>query len=119
MATTGARAVLPLFRERLLISAGGGFGWRLTTEEVETEGNLTAQCTSYRHVGGHGPTEIAEIMYLPNQHIGIGFHVRNFQISSGGLTPGAYYSNRFYGTTYKDSFLLIGAEVSLRWATRH
>lgn len=117
LATTGGRFVFPLFQERLLLSAGVGFGWLWTNEKVQT----TAQtmCESCRHVGGHGATEVAEIMYLPKPHVGIGIHVRNVQINSSGLTLDANDSNIVFGTKYKDRFLLIGGEISIRFGTRH
>jgi len=117
LVTTGARLVLPLFREHLLISAGGGFGWLRTNEHVQTQANETAECVSCRGVGGHGPTEIAEIMYFPDRRLGVGFHVRNVQINSSGLNandPNIYPP----GTKFRDRFFLIGGEVSIRFGKR-
>ena len=116
--TTGARGVLPLFRERLLISAGAGFGWLRTNEHVYTQSNVTAQCSSCRSVGGHGPTEVVGVMYMLERRFGIGFHMRNVQITSFGLNandPAIYPA----GTRFKDRFWLIGGDLSIRFARRY
>lgn len=67
--------------------------------------------------GAHGPTEVAEIMYFPSRHFGIGLQVRNVQISTpSGLS---YAAGPLYGPiTYKDRFLLIGGTISLRVGSR-
>jgi len=117
--TTDARAVLPLFRERLLLSAGGGMAW-LNVHQAAQTGNAQVQggCIYCQPpTGGHGPTEIAEIMYLPNRHFGIGFHVRNVQVKSPGLDFSSV--NSLPGITYKDRFWVIGGQVSMRFGTRH
>jgi hypothetical protein len=119
LVTTGGRLVLPLFKERLLLSAGGGFADLTSFEHPNTTGNTQATCISCQSVKGHGPTEIAEIMYFPGKHMGIGFHVRNVQISSSGLTPDGIFSNSFFGTHYTDRFWLIGGVISFRgWQRR-
>jgi hypothetical protein len=117
--TTGARGVLPLLDERLLISAGGGFAWLSTDEHAQPTGSEQLECETCRSVSGHGPTGVAEVMYMFNQHIGVGVHVRYVNIRSTGITPAGNVGNLFYGTTYKDSFFLTGVEVSIRFGTRH
>jgi hypothetical protein len=116
--STGARLVLPLFRERLLLSAGDGYSWLRSSEHVVTgSSNVKSECTSCRSIGGSGPTEIVEIMWMLERRAGIGFHVRNVQIKSSGLAPAAsvYYPS---GMKFKDRFFLIGGEVSIRFGRR-
>jgi hypothetical protein len=122
---TGARGVLPLWHDRLLISAGAGWAWLETFERAQpSASNQQVVGCSGNGVGclsasGSGPTEIVEVMYLPNPHIGIGVHFRNVQISSSGLDANGLYSHVNFGTTYKDRFSQVGAEISLRLGTRH
>jgi hypothetical protein len=119
LVTTGGRFVLPLFKERLLLSGGAGFAVLSSDEHPKTTGNTQATCLSCQSATGHGPTEIAEIMYFPGKHLGIGFHVRNVQIGSSGLTPDGIFSNSFFGTKYTDQFRVIGGVISFRgWQRR-
>lgn len=119
LVTTGGRVVLPLFKERLLLSVGGGFAALSSVEHANTTSNTKATCLSCQSVKGQGPTEIAEIMYFPDRHVGIGFHVRNVKVSSSGLTPEGIFSNAFFGTRYTDQFRVIGGVISFRgWARR-
>jgi hypothetical protein len=109
--TSDVRFVVPLFRDRLLASAGGGIAWLQVSEAPQAVGNEQLQwCYSCQGQRGHGPTEIVELLYLPNEHVGFGFHVRNVQTSSGAFSPGA---------NGRPSFLLIGGSVSLRFGTHH
>ena len=113
LVTTGARAVLPLFRDHLLVSAGGGFGRLRSLEHANSNGG-SAACDSCQFAAGHGPTEVVEVMYFPNQHLGFGVHARNVQINSSGLTTDGIFSNAYLGTTYKDQFFMIGGSISIR-----
>lgn len=116
--TTDVQGVLPLFREHLLISAGGGIDWLMVRSHPQTNAQVEGACLYCPPPqGGHGPTEVAEIMYFPKQFLGIGFQVRNVQVSSGGLSQVA--GPVFGPITYKDRFFLIGGEVSIRFWTRH
>jgi hypothetical protein len=117
--TTDGRLVLPLFRERLLVTAGGGIAWLQVSEAPQAVGNEQLQgCDTCQGHRGHGPTEVVELLYMPFKHIGIGFHVRNVQVSSNGLTPDS--GPRPGGSiTYKDRFLSIGGAVSFRFGMRH
>jgi hypothetical protein len=119
--TTGARGVLPLYRERLVLSAGAGFAFLQVNSRPSTQSSdQVAGCNPCQSFGQHkGPTEIAEVMYFVNRHIGIGFHVRGVQTSSSGLTTNSALSNAILGTTYKERFFLIGAEVSIRFPILH
>jgi len=116
LVTIGARFVLPLMKERLLLSAGAGFAYLRAFEQAST--TAQASCYSCLSTSGHGPTEIGEIMFFPSRHVGIGFHVRNVQISSSGLTADGIFSNSFFGTKYTDQFFLIGGSISFRGAER-
>ncbi len=108
------RAVLPLLRERLQISAGGGMAWLGISESADT-GNISVPQTCPPVCGdanGHGPTEVVEIKYFPGGgHVGFGFHVRSMQIKSSGLN----FNSAGLGGTYNDNFLLIGGQVSVRF----
>lgn len=108
------RAVLPLFRERLQISAGGGMAWLGISESADT-GNVSVPQTCPPVCGdanGHGPTEVVEIKYFPGGGpVGFGFHVRAMQIKSSGLN----FDSASLGGTYNDNFLLIGGQVSVRF----
>jgi hypothetical protein len=115
---TGARAVLPLWQDRLLISAGAGWGWLRTLERAQPSSSNQqligcsggpASCLS---ASGSGPTEIVEVMYLPNAHLGIGLQFRNVQVSSSGLDANGLYSHVDFDTTYKDRFFLIGGDLA-------
>ncbi len=123
--TTGARAVLPLWQERILISGGAGWGWLRTFERAEptSTNQKLIGCSggpvSCLSASGNGPTEIVAVMYMPSPHIGIGVHYRNVQIRSSGLDANGLYSNANFGTTFKDRFSLIGAEISVRFGERH
>ena len=109
--TSDARFVLPLFRDRLLVSAGGGIAWLQVSEAPQAVGNEQLQgCYTCQGRRGHGPTEVVELSYLPNQHVGFGLHVRNVQTGSGAFSSGANGDLRF---------LSIGGGVSLRFGTHH
>jgi hypothetical protein len=112
--TLNVQGVLPLFREHLLISAGGGVGWLEVRSNAQTgNAQVSGGCPSCPPPqGGHGPTEVAEILYFPNRHIGFGLQFRNAQISSPGLSSVA--GPIFGPITYKDRFYLIGGEITVR-----
>jgi hypothetical protein len=109
-----SRVVLPLFRERLQISAGGGLAWLGISQSANT-GNVNVPATCPPICGdarGHGPTEVIEIKYFPGGgRVGFGFHVRGMQVHS----PGLNFDAAAAGGTYHDSFLLIGGQVSVRF----
>jgi len=115
MITTSARAVLPLFDERLLIS--GGAGLALLFADINPSGNEQfSGCYSCRSRRGHGPIEMAEVIYFPDQgrHFGIGFRVAPVQITTtGGFSAATAGANP--NQIFKDHFLLIGGGVSLRF----
>lgn len=120
MTTLDFQGVLPLFRDHLLISAGGGVDWLMVRSRVQTNANTQIQGTCFScppPQGGHGPTEVAEVMYLPLRYLGVGVQVRNAQVSSGGLTEAA--GPLFGPITYKDRFFLIAGEATLRFWTHH
>jgi hypothetical protein len=109
------RAVLPVLRNRLQISGGGGLAWLEATGTANAGGvNVTQVCppVCLGDLRGHGPTEIVEVKYFPgNGHVGFGFHVRAIQVKSSGLNFAAANS----GGTYHDDFLLIGGQVSFQF----
>ncbi|HEY1760696.1 MAG TPA: hypothetical protein VGG72_35300 [Bryobacteraceae bacterium] len=116
--TLNAQGVLPLFREHLLISAGGGIGWLEVRSNAQTgSAQVQGGCPSCPPPqGGHGPTAVAGMMYFPNRHVGFGLQFRDVQISSPGLSQVA---GPFYGPiTYKDRFYLISGEISVRFGKR-
>ena len=117
-----ARLVLPLFRERLLISGGGGVGWLQMNQYINTGGNEQVQggcggdCQSR---SGHGPTEVAEIAYFPKSYLGFSFKFRNLQISSPGLAPEAGVGAGGRSVAYRDRFTSIGGGITFRLGTHH
>lgn len=118
LTTTDFEGVLPLFREHLLISGGGGIGWLQVRSHPQTNAQVEGTCIYCPPPqGGHGPTEIAELTYFPSRYIGIGLQIRNVQVSSPGLT--AVAGPVFGPITYKDRFFLIGGNVSLRLWKHH
>lgn len=118
--TTGARLVLPLRREKLLLSVGAGWAYLRAFEhpQATSDNQQFLHCPSCRSVSGNGPSEVAEVMYMVNPHIGIGAHYRNVQINSSGLDANGLFSNAFYATTFKDRFSVVGAEISFRFQNR-
>lgn len=114
-----ARGVLPLFHEHLLLSGGGGVGWVEVRSHAQTGSagviGGCAYCPSPQ--GGHGPSEVGEVTYLPNKHFGLGLEFRHVGISSSGLSSTA---GPLLGppVTYKDHFLLIGGVISVRFGDR-
>ena len=119
LVTTGARVVWPVFHERLLLSAGGGFAALSSFQRAQAGGNEQVQCTTCQSVSGHGPTGVAEVLYMFQKHIGVGLHVRYVNIGSSGLTLASEISGGLVGTKYRDGFFLTGAEISLRFGTHH
>lgn len=132
--TTDARAVIPLFRERMTISAGGGMAWLMVDQQPDTAGNEQLQgCIDCQSRRGHGPTEVVEVMFLPSRdkgsfEMGFGFHYRMVQISSpgisayGGLTAAAPYGAFIpfsAGVTYKDHFSSFGGTFTFRFGRHH
>lgn len=96
-----------------------GIAWLQVSQSPQAAGNEQLEgCDSCQGRRGHGPTEVAEVLFLPFEHFGFGFHVRNVQISSNGLTPD---SGPVSGgsITYKDRFLSIGGEISIRLGVHH
>jgi hypothetical protein len=107
----GGRFVLPLFREKVLLSAGGGWSGVQVSEAIQTNPNEQGTCISCEFHRGWGPTEIAEVMFFPGdqRNVGFGFHVRGVQAITNGLSvSGSTVSG-------KDHFLLIGGSVSIRF----
>lgn len=108
-----------------MISAGVGWAWLETFERAQANASnqqligCSGNGVSCLSASGSGPTEVVEVMYLPNPHLGIGVHLRNTQISSAGLDANGLYSHVNFGTTFKDRFSQVGAEISLRLGTRH
>jgi hypothetical protein len=115
--TTGVRFALPVWRERLLFSAGGGWAGLFTSEQITSPDSYSydeplPQCYSCRSRHGWGPTTVAEIMVFPSstRRLGFGFHVRTAQIHSDGISfrkPTSQGAN--------DRFMMIGGAVSIRF----
>jgi hypothetical protein len=113
MLNIGARFVLPLAHDRVLLSAGPALTGLMVNEAIVAQPNVVDTCSSCQSRRGWGPSGIAEILFFPEESrtIGFGFHVRYVQINSNvslrtGLTgpsPG------------NDRFLLIGGTVSFRF----
>ncbi len=131
--TTDARAVIPLFRDRMTISAGGGMAWMTVDQQADKVGNEQLQgCINCQSRSGHGPTEVVEVMFLPTREkgsfeMGFGFHYRMVQITTsgisarGGLTaadPYGAYIPFSAGVTYKDHFSSFGGTFTFRFGRR-
>lgn len=107
----GARFVLPLSRDKVLFSVGGGWSGLQTSESVQSNSGEQIACSPCQSLRGWGPTEIAEVMYFPGdqRNVGFGLHVRGVQIITNGLAiPDTNISG-------KDHVLLIGGSVSIRF----
>jgi len=116
--TIDARGVLPLFHERVAISGGAGLGWLQISQSPEKVGNEELQgCDVCQTRRTHGPTEVVEITYLPSPFLGVGFHFRELQVSSFGLTP--ITGSPAAGVRYKDHFASFGGSLTFRFGTRH
>jgi hypothetical protein len=119
MLSIDVRPVLPLFREQLQISAGGGFTWINAIQHADTGGiSVPNSCPPLcaGNTSGHGPSEIVEAKYFPgNGHVGIGFHVRNIQVTSSGLNFATANSEGIY----RDHFLAIGGEITVQLMMSH
>ena len=114
--TTGARLVLPVWRERLLFSAGGGWAGLFVNEYLDSGGAGSGsynECYSCRSRRGWGPTAIAEVLVFPHadRQVGIGFHVRTVQIYSNGLS-----FRKAPSPGVNDRFVVIGGTMSFRFA---
>lgn len=118
LVSVDGKGVLPLFGERLLISAGGGVAWLAVHQEAQSGGTPVQGCYYCAEPQrAHGLTEVADILYFPDRHFGIGLQFRNVQISTP--TGLSYAAGPLYGPiTYKDRFFLISGEISLRWGKR-
>lgn len=110
----GGRFVLPLLREKVLFSAGGGWAGLKFDESVQSNPNEQITCVTCVNGSGWGPTEIAEVMFFPGdqRNVGFGFHVRGVQVITNGLSGLSADGSTISG---KDHFLLIGGSVSIRF----
>ena len=100
LVSTGARLVLPIWRQRILLSAGGGWAGLFIEETIDSGSNGSYyganpldECRSCESRHWWGPTTVAEVMVFPRRDspVGFGFHVRTIQIYSDGVslrTPG-------------------------------
>jgi hypothetical protein len=124
LVTTDARFVLPLLHDRLLVSAGGGLGWLDITQKPQSVGNEQFQgCSVCQSRQGHGPTEVIEVVYLPDKLFGFGVHYRSVQITSPGFSsvagfmaadPFGLLVSTPQSVTYKDRFSVIGGSITFR-----
>ncbi len=117
MIVTSARAVLPLFREHLLISGGGGLA--LLFANLNPVGNEQfSGCYACRSRSGHGPMEMGEVVYFPDQRrrLGIGFRVAPVQVRTSSLSAATAGANP--DQIFKDHFVLISVGASLRFGGR-
>jgi hypothetical protein len=82
----GARFVLPLFRERLLLSGGGGGAYISYTETPKAGANEVVICTSCVSRSGGGAFEVAQIKVMldKQRRFGVGSTTRWYQASSKG-----------------------------------
>jgi hypothetical protein len=107
--------VIPLARERLLISGGVGLAMLVSGESAHSTSGEKVNCGTCEFMSGSGPTEVIEFAYFPDKerrNLGVTFNVRNVQINSSGLTP---VSNSFGTFKYKDSFTMFGGGITFRF----
>jgi len=82
----GVRVVLPLAKERVLFSAGGGLAFLRYSEAARGAGNEIVICSSCTSRSGAGSYEMFQIQYLVDRerHFGIGFTTKFFQAKTSG-----------------------------------
>jgi hypothetical protein len=107
----GGRFVLPLWREKVLVSAGGGWSGIDFSESIQTFPNEQGICITCQFHRAWGPTEIAEVTYFPGdqRNVGFGFHVRGVQAITNGLSADGS------SLPGKNHFALIGGSISIRF----
>ncbi len=109
----GARLVLPLFKERLLLSGGGGGAYISYQETPKARANETVICTSCVSRSGGGAFEVAQIKWMVDKqrHFGLGLTTRWYQASSKGATLG---STGLSGTS-KDRWMTVAATLGFHF----
>jgi len=114
----GGRLVLPLFKERFLISAGGGAAFLRNSEAgvPEPTGDPytyeVVKCTSCQSRSGWGPYGLVQVLYVAgkNRRFGMGCTGRWTQAQlTGGFLPN--YSR----SQTKDNWLFLGGTMSFRF----
>lgn len=105
----GGRFVLPLARERLLLSAGGGYAY-LKYSEVARPASANEQviCSSCTARSGNGSYEMFQIKYLVDRqrHFGLGFTTKFFQgkTTGDGLGTALRFSSNDRWTSLSGTF---------------
>jgi hypothetical protein len=104
----GGRLVLPLVKNRILLSGGGGFSYVRYAETPVTEGNETIECYSCSSRTGWGPYQVASVQFIldKNKHFGIGVTGKWYQVT----TKGGSISTSI-GERSRDRFFNLGANL--------
>lgn len=105
--TTGGRLILPLFKDRILISAGGGMAYLTYFEHGVSEGYEVIKCTSCRSRGGWGPYQQGQVLFVVDhgRHVGLGATFKVAEVSTGGsLLNGARSRERWQNLSAVVSF---------------
>lgn len=83
----GARVVLPLAKERVLLSAGGGYAYLKYSESARpASANEQVICTSCTSRSGNGSYQMFQVNFLVdrNRHFGLGFTAKLYQAKTTG-----------------------------------
>ncbi len=82
----GGRLVLPLAKERALISAGGGLAYLRYSEAARGAANEIVICSSCDARSGFGTYELVQVQFLVDRqrHVGLGFTAKFFQARTSG-----------------------------------
>jgi len=82
----GGRIVLPLAKERALISAGGGLAYLRYSEVARGGANEIVICSSCDARSGVGAYEMFQVQFLVDRqrHVGLGFTAKFFQARTSG-----------------------------------
>lgn len=82
----GGRVVLPLAKERAMISAGGGLAYLRYSEAARGAGNEIVICSSCDARSGFGAYEMFQVKFLVDRqrHIGLGVTAKFFQGETSG-----------------------------------
>jgi len=108
MVPLGARAVVPLFSERLLIGIGGGGAY---VRNYESAG-ANVDCTSCRSRSGMGSYALGRIEYVAGRNRNFGFAL-NARYTQAKLSAG--FLPVFTRNGGRDTWLLLGGGISLRF----
>lgn len=109
----GGRLVLPLARERILISAGGGYSYlRYFENPIEFSLYETIRCSICDSRSGWGPYVVGQIQFVVDRerHFGFGITAKRFQARTTGESLGTFLAGRT-----QDRWTTLAGTVSFRF----